>query len=295
MTTVYYYTPREAGLTEFPSGLMRLEGFEEVPPDKANVFVLPCILRAVPKENIYKLPYLKGNEARHIFWQCAEDVKLWYELPCLFVRCDATKEILQHDPNTIGWSWPCEDLYRPHEPFQYDVTFRGWESTPLSRTVVESCQKAGLNGNFLLNKFFYGYHYHDPEYQHYKESYRDALSKSRLSLVPRSIPEGVVRYRAYEAMSMGRVFVHFADGAVMPFSNHIQWDKCSITIPEKDAENCGEILKEWLSKHNDAEIQSMGSYGRACWERWLDSRKWNALFAQATEEHLDKMGMAVRP
>ena len=76
--------------------------------------------------------------------------------------------------------------------------------------------------------------------------------------------------------------------------NKIDWEKCSIHIPEGDADKTGAILEDWLSKHSDSEILERGMYGREIWLRWLDSRKWNSLFAEAVENHLIKIGNTTR-
>lgn len=283
---VYYYTPDDIGLAQFPQGELRVANAIDVSPENADVFILPCLIRCLSKEKLLNLKYLKGDENKHVFWNCAEDVKLWYELPSLFIRCDATKEIRSYDKNTIAWPWPVEDLYRPHEPFEYDVCFQGWESTPLTGTVVESVRRSGLKAHLQVHNYFFGYHYSDPNYKHLIESYRDTLSKSRLSLVPRSIPEGVIRYRFWESLSMGRVPVMFADGAVLPWKDKIDYGKCCILIPEKHATNSGEIIKEWLRTHSDSEIAEMGKYGREMWETWLAPKRWNELFGIATDEFL---------
>jgi len=85
---------------------------------------------------------------------------------------------------------------------------------------------------------------------------------------------------------MARVPVHFCDNCVLPFSDRIDWGRCSITIPESEAKHTGAILTEWLSKHSDAEIREMGRYGREMWIRWLDSSKWNSLFAEIVKEKI---------
>jgi hypothetical protein len=202
------------------------------------------------------------------------------------MRADATKEILEHDPNTVGWPWPVNDLWRPHEGFQYDVCFQGWASTPLTNIVCNSVKETKLSAHIQVHDYFFGYHYDDPAYAHLRVSFQDTLSKSRLSLVPRSLPEGVVRYRFYEALSMGRVPVHFCDGRVMPFANKIDYDKCSIHIPENLAVNTGVILTDWLHNHSDEQIIEMGLYGRKMWDTWLNSDKWGDLYKVVIEEHL---------
>lgn len=284
---VYYYSPLEAGLVEFPSGLMRLADSEEVTdPDKADVFVLPAILRHVGPARFPQLPYLAGRERRHVAWNLAEDVKIHYPCGPLYLRADATRALVNACSSVQGWPWPVDDLYagQPAE-FEYDVVFQGWASTPLTGAVCEAVKASGLKCHISIHNFFYGYHYYDPAYEHYRHSFIRTLRASRLSLVPRSIPDGVVRYRFYEAMSAGRVPVHFCDGRVLPFKDRIDYNRCTVHIPEANAARAGAIIKDWLTQHSDDEIRAMGEYGRASWQRWLNPAKWNDLFTEAVRDY----------
>lgn len=288
MKRVYYYTPGDLGLAEFPAGLMRLAGFEATPdPQTADVFALPTITHSV-KDRLQNLPYLAGNESRHVVWNCADDYNDLLGMgPVLALRCDATKAIVGHEPRTRAWPWPVDDLWAPFEGFEYDVVFQGWASTPLTNVAVDSVRaQENLHSHLETYPFFYGYHYHDPAYAHYRVSFIDTLRRSRLSLVPRSIPAGVIRYRFYEAMSAGRVPVHFNDGRVLPWADKIDYSLCSIHLPESDAANAGPILAEWLAHHHDDDIRAMGAYGRAMWQRWLAPDDWDERFAEAVTQYL---------
>lgn len=279
----YHYRPESIGLTDFPLGELRLKG-EEVSPDQAEVFVMPCTIKHLSREQVYGLPYLRGNEGRHCFLNVSEDIDKWYDLPCLFIRCDATQRMREHDPNTIAWPWPVRPYYVPFERFDYDVVFQGWNSTPLTERVVKSVERTKLKSHLKMNNFFFGYHDGKPEYKHYEDSYRDTLLHSRLSLVPRSIV-GVIRYRFYEAMSAGHVTVHLCDNVMLPLSDQIDYGKCSIHIPEADVDNAGEILTAWLSKHTDEQIIEMGEYAHQMWDRYLDGRKSNEVLTEVVTNY----------
>jgi len=92
----YYYTAEECGLSEFSPGTMRLAGFDITEnPEEADVFVVPTIMYWVGKENILKLPYLKGNERRHAMFNVADYFKTAIGIPAMMFRCDCTRWILE--------------------------------------------------------------------------------------------------------------------------------------------------------------------------------------------------------
>lgn len=286
----YYYKPSECGMDKFPSGLLRLAGFEKTnDPGSADVFVVPPMMMHVGRDNLLNLPYLRGNERRHVMFNVGEWMGVSLGIPAIMFRCDTTKRLLAADPTAISWPWPVEDLGDwMDKPFEYDVVFQGWVSTPLTNVVCDSvAQTKGLHAHIKRHNFFYGYCDESlPETQELRRTFLETLAASRLSLVPRSIPEGVVRYRFYEALSMGRIPVHFCDGCVLPFADRIDYDVCSIHIPESESARAGEIISDWLKKHSDDEIGERGAYGRQMWEKWLDSRKWESLFSMVVKERV---------
>jgi len=292
----YYYTPSDCGMQSFPPGELRLAGVAEALPDQADVFVVPPILHTLlaadPEFHPSKLPYYNAEtEIRHAFWNVGDNQPAWFKSKALFIRCDATRQMLADAPNTIGWPWPVESLYRPHEGFEYDAVFQGWNSTDLTHRAVESVRCSGLKAHLVENDFFWGYHDTEPEYAHYRASFLDTLSKARLSIVPRSIP-GTVRYRFWEAMSMGRVPVQLCDDCVMPWPDQVNYAACSISVLESDVDQLGDILKVWLAKLTDDDIVAMGRYGHAAYENWLHRDRWSILFTQAVRDHLLRNGLS---
>lgn len=283
---VYYYTPAEAGLAEYPPGLMRLADTQTVTdPRAADVFVLPTILRNVGPERFAQLPYLRGNERRHVAWNQADDYTVYYPCGPLYLRADAGRQMVRDCATVKAWPWPVEDYYSPFSGFDYDVVFQGWASTPLTKTVCDSVAAVpSLNAHLQTHSFFYGYHYHDPQFQHYKTSFRRTLQRARLSLVPRSIAAGVIRYRFYEALSAGRVPVHFCDNCVLPFADKIDYARCSIHIAEAQAPHAGQLIKDILGRYSDAELLAMGRYGRQMWLRYLAPDAWESMFTEVVTE-----------
>jgi hypothetical protein len=284
----YTYTAQELGKDRLPDGQLRLSGFDRTTdPRAADVFIVPAIMQWVGKEALLNLPYLKGNERRHVMFNLGEWMGVSLGIPAIMIRCDTTKRLLTQDPTAVAWPWPVEDLGAwIDRPFETDVVFRGWVSTPLTDTVCDSVLNTpSLKSHIYRSNRFYGYI--EPEEQKVlHQSFLETLAASRLSLCARSIPEGVVRYRLYESLSMGRVPVHFCDGCVMPFADRIDWDFCTLTIPEADAPAAGDIIADWLGENTDEKIRERGAYGRAMWDRWLNSAKWDQLFAEVTKERL---------
>lgn len=283
----YTYSIEEMGLGSMPEGTLRLEGVDHVShPDQADVFIVPASLNSLGPEKFGNLPYLAGRERQHVAFNVADDYEVHYPSGPLYLRCEATRAIVDRCPTVRPWAWPVEDYYAPGAPFEYDVTFVGWVSTPLTQTVLDSFKGSSLTTYIRGHNFFFGYKYHDPAYGHWRVMFQETLVRSRLSLVPRSIPQGVIRYRFYEAMSAGRIPVHFNDGRALPWKHKINYDQCSIHIPEASAAQAGPVLADWLGKHNDDQIRGMGAYGRAMWLRYLDARKWPQLMREAVEEHI---------
>ena len=292
----YCYTVTQLGLGKLPPGELRLAGFERTEnPSEADCFVVPCDIRYLSDKQIRALPYLNGNESRHVMFANSEQPKRYLGIPAIIFRGDVNKDVMRRDPTTVPWSWPVDDLKVwseiPASGFLYDVCFVGWNSTPLTMTACESVKRhAGLKSYFQLNTEFYGTWETNQEtdkLKYYRHLFLSTMKQSRLSLCARSIPTGVTRYRFYEALSMARIPVHFNDNAALPFADRIDWDRCSIHIPEKDAERCGEILRVWLDSYDDTNVIARGEYGRAMWERYLDGRKWDDLFAEVVRERLN--------
>lgn len=291
----YTYTAQQLGLKELPPGKLRLGGFDSTRNhNEADVFIVPCDIRHLSEQAIAELPYLKGNEARHAFYCISDRPTRTLGLPAITFRADCNAALKSVEPSTIPWPWPVNptrDIDRfAHEPrqgFKYDVCFVGWNSTPLTREAVDSCQN--LTGYFALANQFYGTWETEQRTQLLKEKrfeFLDSMHNSRLSLCARSIAVGVVRYRFYEALAMGRIPVHINDGECLPFQNKIDWDKCRLKIPEHEVGKTGAILREWLDHHTDKEILERGNYGKEMWQTWLDGSKWDELFGFCASERL---------
>jgi hypothetical protein len=273
-------------MNEFPEGLLKVDGFTPTNYyQEADIFVVPPNMYKVGYDYLRNLPYMKGNEHRHVMLNISE----WYtimHIPAIMFRCDCTKGVLANDPSTIAFPWPVDNLVQwMARPFKRDVVFQGWNSTPLTWEMCKSVdRRPNLKTYLRLNDNFYGHVEKDK--RRLRVTFLESLATSRLSLVPRSEIRGIVRYRFYEAMSMGRIPVHACDNCVMPFADRIDYSRCSITIPEKDIFKTGQIIEEWLQEHSDEEICEMGHYGREMWDRWLNRENWNSIFGEIVRERL---------
>ena len=294
----YYYTAKECGLDKLPDGPLALDD-ARIPrttdPSEADVFVCPVMIHHMGSmqgrghcdlTKLKRLPYLNGNESRHVFWNVGDTFLTELPPESIAIRCDATKDLKRVNPRThcLPWPAPNASISGKHTK-RFDVSFIGWASTEMTKVMCESCLNAGLRCDIELHDWFYGYVERDDP-QRAKaawERYTQSLSQSIFALSPRSIPEGVIRYRFFEAMSAGVIPVLAGDGTLLPFD--LPWDRLCIQIPERDINRTGEILKQRLSCPVD--IASMSHWTRKAWENHIDSRHWRE---KCTDIVLAEMG-----
>lgn len=309
---VYYYVDAEVGIpfpgpdADFllPNGQKKydvpwprfiwyeLPGFDKTDnPAEADLFCLRQRLIWLSDEQVRNLPHLKGNEHRHLFFDLGPDsdpraFRTFPDVPAIFISATCDAKMM---PYVIPWPWPVDDLlaHTKLDGFQYDVVFQGQTVQGGEKVLLDSIQNAGLNVHVRRNPSFYGTMlWGAPEKAQLHHEFLATLSAARLSLCHRSNSRGVVRYRFYEAMSMGRVPVLFCDDCVLPFSNRIDYACCSVLLKESDVPHAGEVLKAWLAKHKDEEIVEMGKYGRLMWERWLKRERWGEIVEAVVRERL---------
>jgi hypothetical protein len=307
MPEVYYYTDAEVGIDWPGPDIDRPKSYPEprfvwydwpdfettTNPKQADVFVVRQRLIWLSTEQVYSLPYLSGNERRHVFFDLGSDgarecYRDWPNLPAIFFRGCCTREILHKNPTTIAWPWPVEDLAEQapsHKDFKYDVVFQGQAPNDMARRAVAAIRNSSLKCHIDVNRQFFAY-MNDEEKKQRQASYLETMRKGRLHLVPTSVPAGIVRYRLYEGMTLGLAGVHLCDGCVLPLSDRIDWDGCIIPIKEEYAGRTGEILTDWLMKHTDDDILDMGRYAREVWAHWLDRRRWGEVIGELVRERL---------
>lgn len=309
MLRQFIYEPKDAGLTAWPSGELRLEGFEiTTNPKAADVFVCPGNIRifeGVPGtgqldiHRLRRLPHFVGNESRHAFFDVSDNFKKAVKLPILFIRCDVRNWMLPDDPNTIQMAWPVED-YEECMPiseggFKYDVSFQGWDSTQTRIDSAESClAHPKLKCDIARYPDFTGYLWKDgawtEEGLRRRKEFRRSMTESRVSLCGESIP-GVMPYRFYEAMSAGRVPFLISSNYVLPFADEIPYNQFVLKAEAKDAPRAGEILADFLHKWSDGDLKLMGQMAREYWVKYLDSRQWPRIMAYGVTKQLQRMGV----
>lgn len=315
----FIYSSHIMGLAEWPSGTLRLEGIEVTEdPKAADVYVVPGNIRifeTTPGSGIldhvklYRLPYLKGNEARTAFFDCSDDFKQPINLPIIFLHCDVRKWMLPYDPNTIQMAWPvnpkgdldqCVEI--PSEGYLYDVGFVGWNSGLARKVSAMSCKThPGIQSDITMYSDFYGHlkdtvdgverHAEDTaEGIRRRADFIRNLKESRIILCPESIP-GVLPYRFFEACAAGRYPLLVGRDYILPFADHVPYDDFMSHIDTDEATEAGDVVAEIRSRHTDKVFKEKGELARKCWLEWMDGRIWPKLMAFAVAEKLKAMGL----
>lgn len=287
----YIYKPSEAGLSEWPSGQLRLEGIDVTKnPEEADLFVIPGALTQMfpRRSNLEQLPYFKSYEEKHVAFDCSDHEPL-YHTSAMFIRCNTREWYLKTDPNTISWPWPVEDMSEcvalPDDGFKWDVSFQGWNWSDVRKASIQSCLAiGGLLCDFATYSDFFGYlKDYDPEFHRRRGEFRRSLRESRIALCPESI-QGVFPYRFFEAMSAGRVPLLVGSGYVLPFAEEIPYGEFCIFLPAELANTAGRVAASIIE--NKPDFVAMGLKARYYYERYLHRDKWAALMTQAVKKKL---------
>lgn len=291
MTNQYIYKAAECGLSDWPSGTLRLDGIEvTTDPECADVFVVPGSLALFRNPaDLYKLPYFKGHESLHVLMDVS-DYEVKYHQPSLFLRCNLRPVDLEADPGSIQFAWPVEDYEScvsvPENGFLWDLSFQGWVTSHDSRRrSVDSCLASGLKCDIKTYTDFTGYLYHTPEGVRRRAEFRRSMRESRICLCPESI-DGVFPYRYFEAMSAARVPLLVGSDFVYPFADEVDYKAFTLFCSRADADNAGQVAAEFLRTHSDEQIIEMGKLARQAWCRWMDSRNWPSLHSYAVQKKL---------
>lgn len=314
---VYYYTDEEVGLPWPGPDADRVEwcksqgiphprfiwyewpGFEETTdPRQATAYVVRQRLYGLTDEIIESLPYYKDDARhRHVFLGLGPDggpkaFRSLARFPGIFFRACVNHGMLVDDPDIISWPWPVlgvgEYAALPPGGFKYDAAFQGQVTGP-TELVISSIEQASLKSHVVrIPGFFSVIRYAEPEKAaKLRISYLESMQASRVAVCPNSNPYGAIRYRFYEAMSMGRVSLFIGDGCVLPLSDKIAWQHCVVQIANRDMPKAGEFLERWLSQHDDAEITAMGIRAREAWNRWLKRENWGIIIGELVRERLE--------
>lgn len=293
---VYYYPPEQVG-KPYPKGGASLAGFERTTnPDEADCFLLVNSFDEFTNEELLNLPYMKGNERRHILFSLHENPDRLIGIPAIIFRADNNKRLRDRGEVAFTQPWGSEDWYAKMGPatnFEYDVCFQGQDnSARIAKQCCDSVVAAGLKAHVKINDTFYGVYETNGDVEttkRLKESYLQTLHASKLSLCPYSLNNGIVRYRLYETMAMARIPVLVGNDCILPLEDRIQWNKCIIRIDEKDVPRTGEILREFLKSHTDKDIRGMGQLAHWYWSEFLDDDIWEVTWAMLVTERLAQL------
>jgi hypothetical protein len=285
---VYTYTPEELGFEEFPLGTCRLAGDDVIQvrdPDVADVFVIPPMIVYIDWGHI---PYFKGNEAKHVCINIRDNLLTDTPPDVMAFRCECMQKILKRNPSTIPWPWPVRDVRKEilcEDAIKYDISFRGWVHLDLCEKALQSIEKSSLNFHIYRTGKFWAY-IPEEEQIPLRRSFIDAMQSSLLTLSVLSLPLGVIRYRFYESMAMGRMVVHINDFCTYPLEDRIDYSRFVIKIPASKVGKTGKIVEEYLRTHTSQEILENGQYARKMWKRWLNSTYWPEIMTEIVREKL---------
>ncbi len=156
-------------------------------------------------------------------------------------------------------SWPAlfipnENVYTIEEKIiksvapQYLFSFRGALSHRIRKRIQSKYISKNKNHKIIITEKWYNHN------QAEKKEYVNDILKSKFVLCPCGLQP--YSHRIPEVMALGRVPVIIADDWI-PFAN-IEWDKCSVLIQEKDADDIERKLRE--VEGNSTELGLMARY-----------------------------------
>jgi len=257
--------------------------------NKADIFVMRQRLIWVTKKQLLKLPYMRKDLMhRHVFFDLGSDgdpmcFRNFPDIPAIFFRGAANKGMMKGTPTTVAWPWPVDDLSDyPLEyagGFKHGIVYQGQDAPTQRHTALDVVNVVRdspivFDAHIAITPTFWGNMRDKALKAILRETFIDTLRASRLSLVPGCNDYGVTRYRFYETMSLGRVPVYIEDKRALPREDVIDYDRCCVFVKECDVPRIDVILNDWLNAHTDAEILSMGAYGREMWKTYLDRARW---------------------
>lgn len=320
MPKVYYYTDSQVGAPWPGPDADRVEyckqyniphprfvwygwpNFEETTnPTRADVFCVRQRLVELEKSQITALPFYKGDARhRHVFFSLGPDMhpkiaRDFSKFPGIFVRAVVNQTMLKADPDIVVWPWPTDDLgkfmHMPPGGFKYDAVYQGhWKAYPgdPTKSVLDALRKAPLNLHIVdVPQFWPTIRDREPARgAQLRKSFCEGIQASRLAICPNSNINGGMRYRFYEALSMGRVNFCTGDKYVLPLKSKINWEDCLIYLPESTIPRMGQIMADWLKAHTDSQIMKMGLEARATWQKWLWRGRWGEVLGGIVRERL---------
>lgn len=104
------------------------------------------------------------------------------------------------------------------------------------------------------------------------QSFRDIICDSVFGLAPRGY--GPTSFRLYETMQMGTIPIYISDVFWLPFSDEIDWNKCSILIDENSIDKIPDIVDKLLET---GEYENYLEYGTMVYDKYLT---WDGTLSQ---------------
>lgn len=126
---------------------------------------------------------------------------------------------------------------------------------------------------------------HREEAQATFRRYATTLGRSKFIVCPRG--RGASSIRIFEALEMGRCPVIVADGWLRP--PFVDWDACSITVPERSAHEIPRILRA-----REPEAIELGKNARDVWERFFSPEKQLATLVLGCFQINDRINLGAR-
>ncbi len=295
----YVYSHNEVGLTGWPDGLLRLDGFETVTdPKEADVFVCPGPLILFPDVNdMDRFRYMQGNEERHVFFDISENSTI-YGKKCIFFRCNLKTWMLAGDVNSVSWPWPAENFAEcvdiPDGGFKYDVSFHGWLNYATRMDSTQAClDHPELVCDMARHVDFTGspHIYDQPEGLRRRAAFRVSMRNSRICLCPESIP-GDFPYRFFEAMSAARMPCLVGTNQVMPFADEIPYDDFILHVPSGEASHTGKVIRKFIESVDDAEIIRRGKLARKYFMKYLFRDDWPKSMRYVVQKKMRELGLS---
>jgi hypothetical protein len=155
---------------------------------------------------------------------------------------------------------PYVEFRPPQQNYQYIASFIGSiENDPVRAKFLKLPRESFVvedTSSYAVRMLYGG----EKEERHrFWSHYADVIASAPFALCPRGRGPGSVRL--FEAMQMGRVPVIISDEWVYP--TRVDWQACSISVPEKAVETIPEILRDFRSRATE-----MGQRARQEWEKY---------------------------
>ncbi|MDR2124799.1 MAG: glycosyltransferase family 47 protein [Desulfovibrio sp.] len=242
-------------------------------------------LLAIFNEILINLPYYSGKERRHIVCDGGDNPRC-LEFPlCLFKLSlplhfkDSAIATWYHIPQHVLMDFP--DFY--WELIKYDVSFVGNLSNDIRKLACLSIKrhkelrsKIDFDDRFTSHTSsgvrYFSFSERDQKHMEKRRVlYRQSIKNSLMVLCPPGI--GPQSIRMYETMYLGRIPILFDVGIVYPFSNFIDYDSITMTIPKEHILQSGVLIYNYLKSIPLDELHEKCLLTCKIWNMWFTEEK----------------------